>query len=294
MGQLTSMINMLQSAAASAERVFDILDETEEVPDVKDSTQFKAEGYVDFKSVYFSYDKTTELIKDFNLHVEKGQTVAIVGPTGAGKTTLVNLIMRFYDVDKGKILIDGLDIRDEMTRHDLREKIGMVLQDTWLFTGTIKDNLLYGVPPKQTISDEKFHEIVTATHVDSVVNKLPDGYNTIVSNESDTLSLGEKQLLTIARASMSDPDILILDEATSSVDTRTEVLVQAAMNKLQEGRTSFVIAHRLSTIRNADNILLLQNGSITEQGSHEALMAKQGEYYRLYNSQFTQTPNQLV
>jgi ATP-binding cassette subfamily B protein len=284
--QLASMVTLFQSALASAERVFELLDEEEERADDPSSIKVdRVEGRVEFDSVDFSYDKSVELIKDFNLKVKKGETIAIVGPTGAGKTTLVNLIMRFYDVDKGSISIDDIGIMN-MSRHDLRKNVGMVLQDTWLFNGTVEENLRYGLHEGEDISDEEFARQVQATQIDSVIRKLPDGYDTIVSNENETLSQGERQLLTIARASLANPDILILDEATSSVDTRTEVLVQAAMKKLQENRTSFVIAHRLSTIRNADTILLLENGRITEQGNHDELMALNGEYSRLYNSQF--------
>ena len=239
-------------------------------------------GRVEFRDVTFSYDPETPLIESLSLVAEPGQTIAIVGPTGAGKTTLVNLIMRFYELDGGAITLDGRDIAT-MPRRELRSKIGMVLQDTWLFGGTIRDNIAYGNPDA---TEEQILEAAKATYVDRFVHSLPDGYDTVINEEGDNISAGQKQLLTIARAFLADPAILILDEATSSVDTRTEVQVQEAMNALRAQRTSFVIAHRLSTIRGADVILVMENGRIVEQGSHNELLAHDGAYYRLYNSQF--------
>ncbi|MDR1034060.1 MAG: ABC transporter ATP-binding protein/permease [Bifidobacteriaceae bacterium] len=285
--QVASMVNTLQSCLASAERLFQILDEPEETPDAQDAeTLENVRGDVKFDNVNFSYSADTELIQNFNLVAQAGKTVAIVGPTGAGKTTLVNLIMRFYDVDSGKIEVDGHDIQ-RVSRNSLRTEIGMVLQDVWLFSGTIEENLRYGLPHGVEISDDELMKVTKATNVDSAIRKLPNGYQTLITNENDSLSEGEKQLLTIARASLANPRILILDEATSSVDTRTEVLVQKAMKELSKNRTSFVIAHRLSTIRSADTILLLQHGKITEQGSHDELIKQGGEYAKLYNAQFS-------
>ncbi|MBM6699374.1 ABC transporter ATP-binding protein [Bifidobacterium pullorum subsp. saeculare] len=286
LGQLSSMATILQSSLASAERIFEFLDEPEEEPDpahTKDIEDVK--GLVKFDHVKFSYDPAEPLIEDLSLTAKPGQTVAIVGPTGAGKTTLVNLLMRFYEIQGGAITIDGVNTR-EMSRHDLRSHFGMVLQDTWLFDGTIRDNLVYGVREGKTISEERMLEGARATHVDEFVRRLPQGYDTELNDETSELSQGERQLMTICRAFLSDPDILILDEATSSVDTRTEVLVQNAMNELRKGRTSFVIAHRLSTIRDADLILVVNHGSIVEQGTHDELLAKGGAYADLYNSQF--------
>jgi len=286
LSQIASMSNLLQSGVASAERVFELLDAPEEIPDPANAATLATnDGRVVFEDVYFSYTPDKPLIEDLNLVAEPGQTVAIVGPTGAGKTTLVNLILRFYDVDSGRITLDGVDIRD-LTRDDLRSRIGMVLQDTWMFKGTIRENLMYGV--KRDISEEEFIAACQATHVDPFVRTLPEGYETVLDGDASSLSAGEKQLLTIARAFLSDPEILILDEATSSVDTRTEVLVQQAMNALRHGRTSFVIAHRLSTIRDADIIVVMENGHIVETGNHETLLAKGGAYARLYQSQFEQ------
>ena len=286
LGQLSSMATMLQSSLASAERIFEFLDEPEEEPDKADSEDIKnVQGLVKFDHVRFSYDPSEPLIRDLSFTAEPGQTVAIVGPTGAGKTTLVNLLMRFYEIQGGSITIDGVNTRD-MSRHDLRSHFGMVLQDTWLFDGSIRDNLLYGVREGRSISEQRMLEGARATHVDEFVRRLPEGYDTVMSDESSELSLGERQLMTICRAFLSDPDILILDEATSSVDTRTEVLVQQAMNELRKGRTSFVIAHRLSTIRDADLILVVDHGSIVEQGTHDELLARGGAYAELYNSQF--------
>ncbi|HEY5628245.1 MAG TPA: ABC transporter ATP-binding protein [Candidatus Limnocylindrales bacterium] len=283
--QAASIANVLQSAVASAERVFELLDEQEEIPDPVQPAVLKepAEGYVTFEDVSFRYLPEKPLIEDLNLTVKPGQTVAIVGPTGAGKTTLVNLLMRFYDVDHGRITVDGIDTRT-LTRDNLRKTFGMVLQDTWLFKGTIRENVTYGCDTD--ICEERFHEAVEAAHVDHFVKTLPDGYETVLDDDATNTSAGEKQLLTIARAFLADPPILILDEATSSVDTRTELLIQRAMARLMEGRTSFVIAHRLSTIRDADVILVMRDGRIVEKGSHAELLAAGGFYHELYASQF--------
>lgn len=291
-GQLASMGTMLQSSLASCRRVFDFLDEAEEVPDIEhpdhlgQETGGKVEGHVRFDHVRFSYDPAEPLIKDLSIEAKPGQTIAIVGPTGAGKTTLVNLLMRFYEIQGGRITIDGVDT-SRATRHDLRSHFGMVLQDTWLFDGTVRDNLLYGLDEGQTIPEQTMIEGAKATHVDEFIRKLPQGYDTVLNEDSSELSQGERQLMTICRAFLSDPDILILDEATSSVDTRTELLVQQAMNTLRKGRTSFVIAHRLSTIRDADLILVVNHGSVVEQGTHDQLLERGGAYASLYNSQFT-------
>lgn len=283
--QLASMANLLQSGVASAERVFELLDEPEQVPDPATPATLggPARGRVEFEHVTFSYDPDQPLIEDLSLVAEPGRTVAIVGPTGAGKTTLVNLIMRFYELQGGRITIDGRDIA-ELSRDELRSNIGMVLQDTWLFGGTIRENLAYGDP---AAPEERIRAAAEATYVDRFVHSLPDGYDTLIDEEGDNISAGEKQLLTIARAFLADPSILILDEATSSVDTRTEVLVQHAMAALRSDRTSFVIAHRLSTIRDADLILVMRDGAIVEQGSHAELLERRGAYFDLYNSQFT-------
>jgi ATP-binding cassette subfamily B protein len=284
--QVASMMNLLQSGVASAERVFDLLDAPEQSADPEESQKVEpVRGRVAFEDVTFSYTPDQQLITGLNLVAEPGQTIAIVGPTGAGKTTLVNLLMRFYEVDGGRITLDGVDTRD-MSRDDLRSSVGMVLQDTWLFKGTIEENLRYGVPDGVTVGEEEFLAATRATHVDPFVRTLPDGYDTVVDEEGSSVSAGEKQLLTLARAFLADPAILVLDEATSSVDTRTEVLVQEAMNRLRKDRTSFVIAHRLSTIRDADVILVMEHGDIVEQGSHEDLLAADGAYARLYASQF--------
>ncbi|HEY3524222.1 MAG TPA: ABC transporter ATP-binding protein [Candidatus Limnocylindrales bacterium] len=281
--QTASVVNILQSAVASAERVFELLDEPEEVADpVEPRTLGRARGEVAFEDVSFRYMPERPLIEDLSLHADAGERVAIVGPTGAGKTTLVNLLMRFYEIDGGRIAIDGIDTRD-LTRDDLRRTFGMVLQDTWLFHGTIRENIAYG---RDGATDADVVGAAEAAHVDHFVRTLPDGYDTIVDDDAPNLSAGEKQLLTIARAFLADPPILILDEATSSVDTRTEVLIRRAMDRLMEGRTTFVIAHRLSTIRDADEILVMDHGRIVEQGTHEQLLAHAGFYAGLYNSQF--------
>jgi ATP-binding cassette subfamily B multidrug efflux pump len=289
--QLASMANVLQSGIASAERVFELLDAPEQVPDPDPSVEIgQPRGRVEFEHVWFSYDPDVPLITDLSLVAEPGRTVAIVGPTGAGKTTLVNLIMRFYDLDRGRITLDRVDIA-AMSRRDLRSDIGMVLQDTWLFGGTIRDNIAYGDP---TASEEQILAAARAAYVDRFVHSLPHGYATVVDDDGASLSAGEKQLLTIARAFLADPAILILDEATSSVDTRTEVLIQEAMAALRSSRTSFVIAHRLSTIRDADTILVMDAGQIVEQGSHTELLAAAGAYATLYNAQFAGAAVDLV
>ncbi|MDR2381957.1 MAG: ABC transporter ATP-binding protein/permease [Bifidobacteriaceae bacterium] len=282
-GQIASMMNLLQSGVASVERVFELLDADELAPDPATPKSLdRFGGRVDFKQVRFSYDPDKPLIEDLSLWAKPGQTVAIVGPTGAGKTTLVNLLERFYEIQGGSITLDGVDIRD-LTREHLRSKIGMVLQDTWLFSGTIFENIRYG---RLDASQAEVLEAAKATYVDRFVHALPDGYQTVIDEEASNISAGERQLLTIARAFLADPAILILDEATSSVDTRTEVLVQRAMNKLRRGRTSFVIAHRLSTIRDADVIVVMEHGAVVEKGDHAELLAAKGPYWRLYQSQF--------
>ncbi|HMG30150.1 MAG TPA: ABC transporter ATP-binding protein [Jiangellaceae bacterium] len=281
--QLASMANLLQSGVASAERVFELLDEPEQVPDPVEAVHVRQpRGRVEFEHVSFSYDSDMPLIEDLSLVAEPGTTVAIVGPTGAGKTTLVYLIMRFYELDGGRITLDGQDVA-RMRRDDLRSQIGMVLQDSWLFGGTIRDNIAYG---NLDATDEQIRVAAEATYVDRFVHSLPDGYDTVIDEEGDNVSAGEKQLITIARAFVDDPSLLILDEATSSVDTRTEVLVQHAMAALRSDRTSFVIAHRLSTIRDADLILVMESGSIVEQGTHADLLTRRGAYFDLYDSQF--------
>jgi ATP-binding cassette, subfamily B, multidrug efflux pump len=283
--QTASIVNVLQSAVASAERVFELLDESEEIPQSAAPVVIeRAAGAVEFADVSFRYEPERPLIDDLDLVVEAGRTVAIVGQTGAGKTTLVNLLMRFYEIDDGRISIDGTDIRD-LTRDDLRRQFGMVLQDSWLFHGTIRENIAYG---RLDATDEDLHAAAEAAHVDHFVRTLPEGYDTVIDDDATNVSAGEKQLLTIARAFLADPPILILDEATSSVDTRTEVLIQRAMARLMTGRTTFVIAHRLSTIRDAHTILVMDRGSIVEQGTHDELLARGGTYADLYQSQFAE------
>jgi ATP-binding cassette subfamily B protein len=285
--QIANITNILQQTAAAAERVFEILNEKEETPDVEDPVHpCEVEGAVEFRNVRFGYDPEKPVINEFSLKVEPGQQIAIVGPTGAGKTTIVKLLMRFYDVDSGEILIDDVNIQD-MTREDLRSKFAMVLQDTWLFNGTIRENIRYG---RQDATDEEVERAADMAYADHFTRTLPGGYEMVLNEDASNVSAGQKQLLTIARAVLADPAILILDEATSSVDTRTEVLIQKAMDKLMKGRTSFVIAHRLSTIRNADRILVLRDGDILEQGTHESLLADDGFYAELYNSQFVTQP----
>jgi ATP-binding cassette subfamily B multidrug efflux pump len=289
--QVASITNILQSTIASAERVFDLLDEPEEIPDpVQPVVVEKVSGHVALENLSFRYEPDKPLIEALNADVRSGEVLAIVGPTGAGKTTLVNLLMRFYEVDGGSICLDETDTR-LMRRDDLRRTFGMVLQDTWLFGGTIRDNIAYGCDDP---SEEEILAAAQAAHVDHFVRTLPDGYDTIIDDDASNLSQGEKQLLTIARAFLANPQILILDEATSSVDTRTEVLVQKAMARLMKGRTAFVIAHRLSTIRSADEILVMNQGRIVEQGSHDELMANRGFYYDLYNSQFEEAVVEAV
>ena len=281
--QMAQISNQLQSTAAAAERVFEFLNAEEEDITVENPVSIEGlQGKIDFEHVEFGYNEDRIIIKDFNANVKPGQKVALVGPTGAGKTTMIKLLMRYYDVNSGAILVDGHNIKD-FNRGELREMFGMVLQDTWLFSGSIKENIRYG---RLNASDEEVIEAAKAAHVHHFIKTLPDGYNMVLNEESSNISQGQKQLLTIARAILADPKILILDEATSSVDTRTELLIQKAMDNLMEGRTSFVIAHRLSTIKDADLILVINDGDIVEQGNHEELLAKGGFYANLYNSQF--------
>ena len=281
--QTANIANIIQSTIASAERVFEILDETEEIPEAAAIRLDSPKGEVKFSHVSFGYAENEPLIEDMNIDVKPGQRVAIVGPTGAGKTTLINLLMRFYEVNDGTISIDGVDMRD-MKREHLRSLFGMVLQDTWLFNSTIRDNIAYG---REGATEEEIIAAAKAANADHFIRTLPEGYDTILNEEASNISQGQKQLLTIARAILADPAILILDEATSSVDTRTEVQIQKAMNHLMKGRTSFIIAHRLSTIRDADLILVMNHGTVIEKGTHEELLAKGGFYADLYNSQFT-------
>ena len=284
--QVAQVTNMLQLTAAASERVFEFLEEDEEVQTVENPVSTEGlKGRVEFDHVHFGYNPDKIIINDFSAKVEEGQKIAIVGPTGAGKTTMIKLLMRFYDVNSGAIKIDGHDIRD-FNRNDLRKMFGMVLQDTWLFHGTIMENLRYG---RLDATDEEVIQAAKAAHVHRFVQTLPGGYNMELNEEASNVSQGQKQLLTIARAILADPKILILDEATSSVDTRTEVLIQKAMDSLMKGRTSFIIAHRLSTIRDADLILVMKDGDIVEQGTHEDLLAQNGFYADLYNSQFEST-----
>lgn len=279
---LSNIVNNLQSSLASAERVFEFIEEEEEVGETVKTEIKEPKGYVDFENVNFAYIEDKPLYENFNLKVEPGQLVAIVGPTGAGKTTLVNLLMRFYDIQSGTIRVDGVDIKD-ISRKNLRNIFGMVLQDTWLFKGTVRENILYG---KDDVTEEEFRKAIHAAKVDQFIDTLPDGLDTVLDEDGSNLSAGQKQLLTIARAIISDPSIIILDEATSSVDTRTEIQIQSAMNNLMKGRTNFVIAHRLSTIRDADSIIVIENGKIVEQGQHDEMLKRNGPYARLYNAQF--------
>lgn len=291
LSELGGMAAVVQSGTASAERVFELLDAEEQEPDAADApARGDGRGVIEFENVKFSYTPEHPLISDLSFRVEPGQTVAIVGPTGAGKTTLVNLLMRFYELDGGRILLDGQDIA-QLSRDDVRSRTGMVLQDPWLFAGSIRENIRYG---RESATDDEIVDAAVATRVDRFVRSLPDGYDTMLDEDASNVSAGEKQLITIARAFVAQPAVLILDEATSSVDTRTELLLQHAMAALREGRTSFVIAHRLSTIRDADLILVMEHGDIVEKGTHEELIAAQGAYYRLYRSQFEQAHDDLV
>ena len=290
LSELGGMAAVVQSGTASAERVFELLDAEEQSPDAVDAPELaEGRGVIEFENVKFAYIPERPLITDLSFRVEPGQTVAIVGPTGAGKTTLVNLLMRFYELDGGRILLDGQDT-GKLTRDDVRSRTGMVLQDPWLFAGTIRENIRYG---RESATDQEVLDAAVATRVDRFVHSLPEGYDTVLDEDASNVSAGEKQLITIARAFVAQPAVLILDEATSSVDTRTEVLLQHAMSALREGRTSFVIAHRLSTIRDADLILVMEHGDIVEKGSHEELIQAEGAYYRLYQSQFEQAADNL-
>ena len=281
---------MLQSMVAAAERIFEFLEEPEEVDTAKGNIDTsKLKGNVEFKHVKFGYDPDVTIINDFNSKVKEGQKIAIVGPKGAGKTTMVKLLMRFYDVTDGAILVDGHNVKD-FERGDLRKMFGMVLQDTWLFGGTVKENIKYG---REDATDDEVIQAAKAAHVHHFIKTLPKGYNSIINEESTNISAGQKQLLTIARVILADPKILILDEATSSIDTRTEIQIQSAMDNLMKGRTSFIIAHRLSTIKNADLILVMNHGDIVEQGTHEELLAKNGFYADLYNSQFEEVEERI-
>ncbi|MEG2053405.1 MAG: ABC transporter ATP-binding protein, partial [Oscillospiraceae bacterium] len=289
--QLANISNVMQSTAAAAERVFEFLDEDEETPEAENPVSTdNIKGEVEFKNVRFGYNEDKIIIKDFSAIVKQGQTVAIVGPTGAGKTTMVKLLMRYYDVNDGAILVDGNNVK-EYTRGGLRDAFGMVLQDTWLYNDTIRNNIRYG---RTDATDEEVRAAAHAAQVHHFVKTLPDGYDMVLNEEASNISQGQKQLLTIARAILSEPKILILDEATSSVDTRTEILIQKAMNNLMKGRTSFVIAHRLSTIKDADLILVMKDGDIVETGTHNELMEKGGFYKELYQSQFENIENKAV
>ena len=281
--EISGVITELQNAIACASRIFELIEVEREIPDAEDAYELdEADGKVDIEDVYFSYEPDQKLIEDFNLHVEQGQRVAIVGPTGCGKTTLINLLMRFYDVNSGKIKVSGHDIK-EMTRHSLRKNYGMVLQETWLKNGTIRDNICMGRPEA---TDEEIIEAAKATHAHSFIKRLPKGYDTVITEDGGNLSQGQKQLLCITRVMLCLPPMLILDEATSSIDTRTEIKIQKAFLKMMQGRTSFIVAHRLSTIRDADVILVMKDGKIIEQGRHEELLKENGFYANLYNSQF--------
>ncbi len=281
--EISGVVTELENALACAERVFDLLDEEDQVPEDPDAVSFEAEGEVAIEGVHFAYDPARPLITDFNLRVERGQRIALVGPTGCGKTTLINLLMRFYDVDRGAVSVDGTDIR-RMTRRGLRHNYGMVLQETWLKSGTVRENIAYGRPDA---SMEEIEAAAAAAHCRSFIRRLPQGYDTPIGENGGSLSQGQKQLLCIARVMLTTPPMLILDEATSSIDTRTEVLIQEAFARLMKGRTSFIVAHRLSTIRDADSILVMRDGHIVEQGDHETLLAKGGAYAELYQSQFS-------
>ncbi len=288
LAQAAQVMNLLQALAAAAERVFEFLEEEEETPTIENPVSTDGlKGNISFEHVQFGYNENQMIIHDFNSEIKSGMKVAIVGPTGAGKTTMVKLLMRFYDVNQGAIKIDGKNLKD-FDRNELREVFGMVLQDTWLYSDTIRENIRYG---KLDATDEEVEDAAISAHVDHFIRTLPDGYNMVINEESDNISGGQKQLLTIARVILNNPKILILDEATSSVDTRTEVLIQKAMDQLMEGRTSFIIAHRLSTIRNADLILVMKDGDIVEQGKHQELLNKGGFYANLYNSQFEEVEN---
>ena len=281
--EISGVITELQNAIACASRIFELIEVEREIPDAEDAYELDdADGKVDIEDVYFSYEPDQKLIEDFNLHVEQGQRVAIVGPTGCGKTTLINLLMRFYDVNSGKIKVSGHDIK-EMTRHSLRKNYGMVLQETWLKNGTIRDNICMGRPEA---TDEEIIEAAKATHAHSFIKRLSKGYDTVITEDGGNLSQGQKQLLCITRVMLCLPPMLILDEATSSIDTRTEIKIQKAFLKMMQGRTSFIVAHRLSTIRDADVILVMKDGKIIEQGRHEELLKENGFYANLYNSQF--------
>lgn len=280
--EISSVVTELQNALACAERIFELLDEKEEIPDSDAAVAFECRGAVDINNISFSYTPDRPLIEDFSLNVEPGQHIAIVGPTGCGKTTLINLLMRFYDVKSGEIKIDGVDIRN-MTKNSLRANYGMVLQDTWLKSGTVRDNIAYGKP---NATDEEIKAAAKAAHAHSFIRRLPDGYDTIITENGENISAGQRQLLCIARVMLSLPPMLILDEATSSIDTRTELKIQSAFTRMMKGRTCFIVAHRLSTIREADVILVMKNGKIVEKGNHKELLKKGGFYSELYNSQF--------